>query len=726
MEHITLEKIQALALSGGKDPEIVAALGRGMTQDEREAVYRVRMAAKLKRQAARQRGPLSASQKMRDMRARDRLIAYSDPEDAKRRKRLEKDPAKWLQWYLPDRFPLAFGEVHKQIISACIRAMTTGTSITDAAPRGFGKTSLLWGMALFGVLTGLTRFPVVIGWKSSAGAELLDQWLGELSGNERLAADYPCQCAPFAESVQSTRLKGILRKLDPEEKAGCDVRKVRGLVILPDVQEPTTGRRMKQCALGGASMNGSIKGLNVGLLSGETLRPDVALLDDPQDEKTADSEALVKKVIKKIDYGIRSLAGPRRRLTVMAAVTCVNVGDVSEHLLTRPGTEIINIGQITTWPDGWADKDSTVRAMWDEWNAERLDGLQNLDGGKKARAYYRAHKAEMTAGMSVSWNERYHVGDDVRPGDPDALFAAMWDFYDLGELAFMAERQNEPIKEGVSVYALKPEHIIARTDHDRPPFYVPEWSRLVVAATDLNPSYAFTWGVDAFGGDQRNGVVAYGFFKEPPLPIDSKKTPAEKERLLFEALVMHGRQLAALPCRPSHWGVDAGGAQFSAVLKFSLISEKECGLKCIPMTGRAGKTYNPHVKTRVGMVRNGVYECYDKETRAKWLCFDADFYREVAHLAWLGTIGAPGSCSLFAGRHDEWAAQICAEKLNGKAEIAGRMVYNWTQTPNAPHDAGDVHTMFYALAGWNGIGTGGTVEVVESRRKKYTQAQLRR
>ena len=182
---------------------------------------------------------------------------------------------------------------------------------------------------------------------------------------------------------------------------------------------------VEQAALGGASMNGSIKGLNVGLLDGESLRPDTVMMDDPQDEATASSEALVKKVVRKIDYGLRSLSGPQRRLTMMAAVTCVDIGDVSDHLLTRPGTESIRCGQVLSWPAGWTDRDSQSRAAWDEWNRVRIEGLERQDGGRAARAHYRKNRRELTRGMAVSWRHRYHVGDAERPADPDALYAAI-------------------------------------------------------------------------------------------------------------------------------------------------------------------------------------------------------------------------------------------------------------------------------------------------------------
>lgn len=646
---------------------------------------------------------MTNAEKVRLHKARSNLVAYADPEDPKRRARLEKQPAKWMAYYLDDRFPFPFGEVHIQIIAACIRAMTAGTGITVAAPRGFGKTSVLWGMALYGVMTGVCRFPVVIGWKANAGYELLDQWLDALSRNERLRADYPCQCGPFQESTHSQRLKRILRNVETDQLAGCDVRKGRGTVLLPDVREPGTRHTMPHVALAGASMNGSIKGLNVGLITGESLRPDIVLMDDPQDEATADSETLVKKVIKKIDYGIRSLAGPRRRLTVMAAVTCVNLGDVSEHLLTRPGTESIKIGQVTSWPDGWHDEDSPTRAAWDEWNKVRLRGLELLDGGKRARAYYRANKAMLTKGMAVSWKHRFQAGDARRTGDPDAMFAAMWDFYDLGEMAFMAERQNSPMKEGVTVYSLTPRAITDRTDKDRAPGVIPDWVRLVVAATDINPSYALSTAVVGFGQDQRAAVLWYGLHK---MSVADELPPAQKRAAIMLELERHGQDLAdsrKVPCRPERWIIDGGGSPQDTVITFAGTSARTTGIEAVCAFGRAWRqSTRPKVQDR--RFEQG-YMHAESQLR-RWVIFNADYWREVAQRAWTGAIGAPGTCDLPRGNHVDFAEQVCREQLAGKAEAAGIWVYVWNTLPGA-HDFGDCMTMAFAAAAMGGIGTGG-------------------
>lgn len=715
MPDLTHDQLSALAQTGALNREIEAALGREMTEAERAVVDRARVVWRLKRKAKRDRGPISDREKHNKANQADRLIPFRDPipEEAERRAKLEKDPAEWLRWYLPERFPLPFGPVHQEIIKACVRSMS-GTSLTVAAPRGFGKTAILWGMALFGVMTGRCRFPVVIGWKQSAGAELLGQWLDALSDNDRLAAGYPCVCDIFHDSTASKRVQGLLRNLDPLERTGSDVRKGRGTVLLPETREPGTGRVLPQAALAGASMNGSIKGLNVGLLTGESLRPDMVMMDDPQDEATACSEALVAKVIRKIDYGLRSLSGPQRRLTMLAAVTCVDVGDVSDHLLTRPGTEAIRCGQIASWPAGWNDKDSASRAAWEEWNRVRLEGLEAKDGGKAARAHYRQNRAELTRGMAVTWKHRYHVGDAERPSDPDALFAAMWDFYDLGEMAFMAERQNAPIKRGVTVYHLTPAIVQSRAQ-DRPAGTVPDWAQVVVAATDVNRSYALSTVVVAFGAHQVAAVCWYGLH---PMAATETMTEIEKRRIIYEGLASHGKEIAALPCRPAYWVIDGGGSPEGTVIQLAFNAPQICGLQAACCFGRGWKTFRPVTKATY-RVRTGEQLQHVAERRDRqWIIYNADYWREVSQKGWLASPGSPGSCSLPSGNHIDFAHQVSREQLAGKDDIGGRTVWVWNTEPG-PHDFGDCMQMVYMAASVQGIGTGGIIPA----KRKYVETR---
>jgi hypothetical protein len=653
---------------------------------------------------------------MRKKRAEERLVPYRTPPEhtLKHRDELEANPPEWLRFFFPETFICPFSEVHIKIIKASMRAMRQGTSITVAAPRGYGKTRVLWGMAFFAVLTGLSRFPVVIGWKQGAGRELLDQWLTELSENQRLREYYPCQCDPFEDSTASIRLKKLLREVDGEKLCGCNVSKEDCVIVIPDVQEH--GREMRHCALGSASMNGSIKGKNKGLITGENLRPDIVLLDDPQDQETAESADRVKKVIRKMDYGIRSLSGPQRRLTVMSAVTCVTTEDVSEHLLTRPGTEVIKTGQIVTWPDGWKDEESKVRAIWDAWNKTRIEGLENIDGGKAARDFYVNNKEQMTKGMTVSWEHRLHIGDDFRVGDPDALFAAIWDFYDLGENAFMAERQNDPIQEGVTEYKLSVSTITKRQNKEINAGVVPDWVNVVVAATDVNPSYALTTTIIGFDNDQRAAVLWYGTEK---MSVSKDIPDAIKKREIMAVLEKHGKRISDMLCRPFMWGIDGGGSPKRTIIDFSTTSAKTTGLNSITMFGRAYKEFKPKQSDR----KFEEIFIRSEKGRGQWSFWNADYWKEIAQKSWLGAIGAPGTCELPKGNHVKFAEQICREKLAGKTEVAGTWAYIWKTAPGK-HDYGDCMGMCFALASCCGVGTGMRIQKPKRNRRRVRHVRI--
>lgn len=683
-------RVHALALTGNSNLEIAAVLGRPLTPEEKDVARRARVQRRLERAQPR-------PDKVTRFRQRDRVIPYVTPSPAIRavRTRKEKDVAEWLRYYLPDRFPLPFGKGHFRIIEAAERARANGLSITVAAPRGEGKTSVLWGICLYWVLTGQARFPMMIGWTHEASKGAIDQWITELSQNERLRAAYPCVCDVFAHSTAATRLDSLTREIGAD-KIGASIQRSDGKIIIPDQVE--AHRTIPRAVLGSASINGSVKGVNVSLITGENLRPDIAVLDDPQDVDTAQSEARVRRVIKNIDFGVRSLAGTQERITIMAAVTCVAEGDVAEQLLEREGTEAVRYGQIISWPEDFHESGSEMRAMWDEWNDIRVAGIENTDGGAAARAHYTKHRTKLTKGMEVSWEQRR------ARTDPDAFYTAMWDYYDLGEYAFMAERQNAPVKEGTSQYILTPEDVISRTDPDRRPNELPDWVTTVVALTDINRSYALTTVVLGFGANQTSVVLDY--WQRPLNARDGEHTPAEVVAIVHTGLGSLGKEIAQRCPMPRLWVIDGMGTPAETVNRFAGVSQRVCGIPAIAAYGRGARNYRPTTASK-GRGRIDYEEAHVVlEGSRRWIIWNADYWREQAQRAWTGTPGAPGTCELPAGRHYDFAAEVCREQLKGKDEVGGKMLWLWTKQPG-PNDYGDCMAMGYMAAGVAGIGTGG-------------------
>lgn len=597
----------------------------------------------------------------------------------------ERDPVAWLLAYLPNAYPLPFGQVHKRIVDGVVYAISRGGNIAIAAPRGTGKSTLVNGLLLWALLTGRTKFPVVVPWDDKAKRRALRFWSGELCFNVRLDRDYDDITAPFVASRgQANRLASVTQG---GVSTGARLGITEGIIILPHGKG----------AIGSATINGNPRGLNYATINGRIIRPSFAVIDDPQDRETAKSKSRVRDTIEMIDSDVAGMAGPDERMSMVMPCTVIERGDVADHYLSNPDWSPIRVGQVVTWPKGWDKKDGKARRLWDEWNDLRQTGEREQDEGKAAVAFYLDNREAMTDGMAVSWEERY----DRKRGQPDALYSAMHDFYVMGEHSFAAERQNDPIKQGVTLYTLTPDVIEGKTT-DRKAGVTPEWSRLRVAATDINPSYGLSWSVLAFGADQTSAVLAYGVHR---MNASGDMPKAQLEKALFEELAAHGRQLAALPCKPEIWVINAGGTAFDVVLRFCAESVRICGLQATGSTGRGARNYRPWGKALIGKPREQCHLAADPNGR-KWIAWNADYWREQAQKAWTGTLGAPGSCSLPEGHHRTFAEQICREQLQGKAEIAGMMVWVWNTAPGA-HDFGDCMSMAYMAAAWSGIGTSG-------------------
>lgn len=648
---------------------------------------------------------ITYNERRRERRAAASLIERKPCADPVRREKLERDPAAWLQWYLATAFPLPFGNVHRDIIKAASRAIRTGAGMACAAPRGTGKSTLLWGVALWALLSGQCRFPVVAGWSHTASKRMLKRWLTALAENDRLAADYPDETTPFQSSTHSNKLRGTAWT-DTGEVCGADVQTMSGTLTLPD----SLG------ALGAISISGTARGLTATLTDGTTLRPDVLLLDDPQDKATAESPALVRKVVEKIEADLFSLAGPDSRLSVMCAVTIIAEKDVAEHFLTHPDFESVRVGQVLTWPAGWEDETSAARALWEEWNAIRLAGLGTNDAGKECRKFYRANKAALTAGMSVSWPSRF----DKKRKDPDAMFAAMLDFYRLGERAFMAERQNAPLQSGEQPLFELPLDHVARRVNGLPRRTAPENAAHLFGFADINAD-GLRWALGVASNQMSLHVVDYGIYPGGGVPlIQDNETEALGVMRGLSGMdqVLRGLSVMRLGERMplDLFLIDCGGVWMQSVFDWLGTTGRASPVPWFASRGAGGKFYRPN--------RNIIGRPGDGWHVARWqgkgmvLVHDADRWRHRQQKGWSLPVGAPDSISIFgneSSRHDVFATGVCAEKLVAYVETPAGPLYKWSMTPGMRNDFGDVATGLFVAASRLGLTPAGRIR--QPRRK---------
>jgi len=702
MPTLSHDQLSALARTGAGNNEIEAILKRAMTPDERQVVLAARAMWKADRAVKRSKAKLSSSDRHTKITNERSMVDRIPCADPARRAKLEADPVRWLKHYLSATFTRPFETPHLQIIDGTMEAHRTGGRFAVAAERGIGKSTVLWGMVLYLALTGQQRYPICVPWADKALKRAFRFWKMALCFNDRIGEDYPEACAPFrhargvAQRVQTTRWR------DTDEMTGAQLTVGEGIIVLPD----------RLGCIGGSTINGNVRGLNHPQDDGTVIRPTLVLLDDVQDRGTAKSPMQVSDTVDVIDGDVAGVGEAGSQVPMLMSGNCIVPDDVMAHYLASREWTGLRVPCVTTWPAGWEDEKSECRKLWAEW----YDRTTGNDG---AAGFYRKHKRRMTEGMKLSAPAAFRRAEKTN----DPLLGAMRAYHKMGHDAFWAERQQEPQRRAHSVYILTPEIVQSRAQ-DRAPGAVPEWAWTVIAATDVNPSYALSSAVVAFGANQVAAVLWYGLHR---LTVGKDVTEIERRRMIYDALSAHGRELAGLPCRPAQWFIDGGGSPEGCVIQFAFNSPQICGLTAACTFGRGWKTYRPTAKgtyrVRVGEQLHHVTERRDRQ----WIVYNADYWREVSQKGWTGEPGAPGSCSLPRGNHPDFCAQVTREQLSGKDDIGGRTVWVWNTAPG-PHDYGDCLHMAYMGAAWAGIGTQGVVTArpryVEQRKCKRERDRI--
>ena len=447
------------------------------------------------------------------------------------------------------------------------------------------------------------------------------------------------------------------------------------------------------------------------------------LFDDLQDDKTAHNPQLVQQYDEVIEKGFLGLGGHDKQIAAFMTSTPICPDDLSEVYAAKANWKTFTFPMMITHPDCWGMPGD----LWQQYFRIKQAAIQ---GGEpehaRANEFYSANRAAMDAGAEVL-NPAFYDHETELSGIQHAMNLR----FANGEDAFAAEYQMRPLRQHDVLHVSAP-LILSRVNAGTAAFWVPPETVFVACATDLNPAYGFTTALIAFDREQTGFVSYYDVFKERPLPIHEDIPERTRAQLLIQALAIHGRQIAgwcqAHGFKITRWGVDAGGKQWDAVCNFARVAQKACGIGCLPMIGRAGRNWNPRVKSRIADERNGTVLCADLPKKWRWLAFNADTWRETAQRAWFGEVGTPGALSIYDGngsRHGEFAAQIAAEQLEYKITLQdGRVDYRW-KTIGRKHDYGDAVTMCYALAGAFGISAGGFAPIRKPRRRVYAKVRIK-
>lgn len=588
----------------------------------------------------------------------------------------------------------------KPIIKAIQTAVTSSGWYHVRMPRGHGKTSYVKGGIAYALAYGYRKYVVAVAAAGANASSMIRDVFALFERGEKFAEDFPEIAAPIrALDGKIQRAKSITVDGRP-----CEIRVNAQEVCLPKVDGyPSSGGILNAVGFS-ANARGKVRG---------ALRPDLVIFDDLQDEDMARNAERVREAERNVEKNFLNLGGHTKTIAALMTSTPIEPDDLSEAFARKDTWYTSTFRMVERWPDA-------KETLWEEYRAVRRH--ERIEGRRPHVAcnrFYRERRAEMDAGCVVlnpdNWDRSLEVS-----GIQHAM-----NLWCNGEEQFMSEYQMQP-KRRQAVFSLSAGVVAGRVRPGSAAWAVPPDAVMTVCATDLNPAYGFSWCVTAFDRLATGSVVAYGIW--PTEMHKEHMTEGEYRARVYDELAKYAKALSA-DCASrgialDAWAVDAGGDQFAPVQRLYR-EAKGLGVpfEVVPMLGKAGRTWNPFVRSRIRHAINDTVECGDvgrDGERQRWTNFNADLWRETMQRAWLGEIGTPGGLSLFGGegvRHDDFAEQVSAERLVRKETGSdGQTRYTWSGGETHRHDYGDAVTMCLAVAGNRGLTQG--AEFVPRSRKR--------
>jgi hypothetical protein len=232
---------------------------------------------------------------------------------------------------------------------------------------------------------------------------------------------------------------------------------------------------------------------------GRTLRPNLAILDDPQTDESARSLTQTDNRENIITGAILGLAGPGRKMAAVMPCTVISRGDLADRFLNRkthPDWQGERMRLIYAWPTG-----AEAKNHWEAYADLRANDLADGKGLARATAYYTEHRAAMDTGAAVSWPARHNP--DEASALQNAFNLRLTDPY-----AFEAEYQNEPIDRRADETILTAEQITERTNA-YPARTAPLDTQYATAFIDVQARMLF-WLLAGWSTDFTGYVLDYG------------------------------------------------------------------------------------------------------------------------------------------------------------------------------------------------------------------------
>lgn len=589
--------------------------------------------------------------------------------------------------------------IRERLIDKIHDAMIYGGQLAVEIYRGGGKTTWLSIGIVWGLLYGHCNFPLDISASTPLAKAVRKIVFDLLAGSEAILADFPA--VPYAlRKMNGAVQKGLSLTYNGENVGFISSDAFLRLPMLKTADgsplEPACGAVIACRGVGAA-----VRGLNV-----NGRRPDVVLIDDPQTQKDAASSAAIQRIDSYIHADVLNLSANTETISAFIAITPQRVGDLAQRIADRsihPNWSVTVCPFLVELPKNFDDLAAEFCEVFN------IDAANDDFRRSGSRAWYIANR-DRFAGAVPADPLAFDKNTEV-----DAIHHALLKYASSGRDAFYAEFQLT-VKREEHAFVLTPDMVLSRVRRGVEMRTIPDGTVLVVAATDINPSYALSTLVCAFDVKLTGFIPLY---RIEPIKIASFANDTEFSARVFDELSRHARDIAAQGLKIDRWGIDAGGRQFDAVTRFAPLARGiVCAGEATPMLGRAGRNWNPYVRSRIRSAINGTVRCRDMQGRT-WLAFNADEKKEQVQRAFSSEPGAPGGLSVFDSnaRHVDFAIQMTNERIRSKTKASSfdgldRWTIVWDS--KEPHDLLDCGAMCYALAADENLtGAGAPIRAVK-------------
>lgn len=367
-----------------------------------------------------------------------------DVADPDRRAACATDLRLFCETYFPATFHMAWSQDHLKVLAKIEKAVLEGGLFAMAMPRGSGKSSICEAACTWAELNGHRRYVAMIGPDEPLAANMLESMKSEIENNDMLLGDFPEACF-FIRALDGIHQRASGQLYESEQTRIAWTEKE---IVLPTVRPseewlavegnarfvaPSGYTLSSGAIVQVAGITGRIRGMKHKRSDGESVRPELVLVDDPQTDESARSPSQCASRERILAGAVLGLAGPGRKIAGLMTLTVVRPNDLADRMLDpdkHPAWQGERTKMVYAFP--------TNESAWERYAELRADGLRGGWGLTEATAYYQEHRAEMDAGAEVAWAERFN--HDEASAIQHAMNLRFQD-----EAAFFAEYQNDPL-----------------------------------------------------------------------------------------------------------------------------------------------------------------------------------------------------------------------------------------------------------------------------------------